>query len=344
MGLPGIQELGCYTLDMDQGTKTTITDAITDFLELTLLSRSENTYRSYRNALKVFQQVLSDQGINSASEDVSKLNANAISWLLAHLKDYTPATEQLYTTATARFFQYLVAEDLADINLHKLNLIVRNRSRRPGQRLPQFPKEDIESVIGYASELSTFNYETEQDRLIALRDAALIITLADTGMRVHEICDLRRGDIDWNEYKAIIIGKGDKQAVIRFSRRAIQSIKAYLNLRAGLDGSTGKALAALPLLARHDKGAGRNVLGISTTTARNIIKQRTKEILGDQAARMISPHSFRHFFVTNVLIGSGGNLKLAQELARHKNIQVTQRYAHLSDDELDEGYHEIFED
>ena len=38
-----------------------------------------------------------------------------------------------------------------------------------------------------------------------------------------------------------------------------------------------------------------------------------------------------------------GILKLAQELARHKNIQVTQRYAQLSDDELDKGYYEIFE-
>jgi site-specific recombinase XerD len=48
--------------------------------------------------------------------------------------------------------------------------------------------------------------------------------------------------------------------------------------------------------------------------------------------------------VTEVLQGSGGNIKLAQKLARHKNIQVTQRYAHLSDDELDKGYYEIFED
>jgi site-specific recombinase XerD len=47
--------------------------------------------------------------------------------------------------------------------------------------------------------------------------------------------------------------------------------------------------------------------------------------------------------VTTVLRGSGGNLKLAQELARHRSIAVTQRYAHLSDDELDRGYHEIFE-
>jgi integrase len=74
------------------------------------------------------------------------------------------------------------------------------------------------------------------------------------------------------------------------------------------------------------------------------VKQRVREALGEQAVGTITPHSFRHYFVTTVLRGSGGNLKLAQELARHKNIAVTQRYAHLSNDELDKGYWEIFED
>ena len=171
----------------------------------------------------------------------------------------------------------------------------------------------------------------------------MILTLADTGLRVHEVCNLRRGDIDWNEYKAIIIGKGDQQAVVRFSSRSIKAIRRYLDLRAELDGASGRPLISLPIFARHDRAAGKKVLPISTTTARNIVKQRVKEVLGEEAALMITPHSFRHYFVTNVLIGSGGNLKLAQELARHKNIQVTQRYAHLSDDELDQGYHKIFE-
>jgi integrase len=58
---------------------------------------------------------------------------------------------------------------------------------------------------------------------------------------------------------------------------------------------------------------------------------------------IITPHAFRHYFVTAVLRGSGGNLKLAQELARHRSITVTQRYAHLADDELDQGYAEIFD-
>jgi integrase len=101
-------------------------------------------------------------------------------------------------------------------------------------------------------------------------------------------------------------------------------------------------LGALPLFARHDKGAGTKVKPITTATGRNIVNERVGQALGQEARGKITPHSFRHYFVTTVLRGSG-NLKLAQELARHANIQVTQRYAHLSDDELDKGYYQIFE-
>jgi integrase len=185
--------------------------------------------------------------------------------------------------------------------------------------------------------------EDPKERLRVLRDRAFLITLADTGLRVHEACGLRRGDIDWNEGRAIIIGKGDQQAVVRFSKRALASLKDYLAARAQLDGASGRPLGSLPLFARHDKGAGKKTKPITTATGRNIVTERVREILGESAVGTITPHSFRHYFVTAVLKGSG-NLKLAQELARHKSIAVTQRYAHLSDDELDKGYWEVFEE
>ena len=114
-------------------------------------------------------------------------------------------------------------------------------------------------------------------------------------------------------------------------------------MRARIDGASGRPLRSLPIFARHDRGAGKKVLPISTTTGRAIVHQRVHEALGGESNENITPHSFRHYFVTTVLRGSGGNLKLAQKLARHRNIAVTQRYAHLSDDELDQGYYEIFD-
>lgn len=323
--------------------KITINEAINAFLESITLSRSENTARTYANAMNAFIQSLENSNITPTEFDISELSEDAITWFANYLKEYSPTTERLYLTAASRFYEYLAAERLIDPNLPRVRMLIRQRARRVGQRLPQFPRNHIETTIEYAINLASRPSEDEMERLRNLRNRAFIVTLADTGMRVHEACALRRGDIDWNEGKALIIGKGDQQAVIRFSRRTLRMLRDYLNARSVLDGDSGKPLASLPLFARHDKGAGKNIKPITTTTGRNIVAETIHSALGPQAKGSVTPHSFRHFFVTSVLHGSGGNLKLAQELARHKNISVTQRYAHLSDDELDQGYWEIFD-
>lgn len=319
-------------------------DAIADYLESVSLSRSQNTARTYTNGMQAFLGSLSAAGRDPESLQASDISEDFIASFAADLKAYSPNTEQLYITAAAGFYEYLAAEKLADINLPRLRMLIKRRSRRAAQRLPQFPKDDIQQVINYAKSLNMAPAEHKRERLGNLRDRAFILTLADTGLRVHEACNLRRGDIDWQESKAIIIGKGNQEAVVRFSSRCLKALRDYINTRAEIDGAYGRSLSSLPLFARHDPGAGSRVEPISTTTGRNIIRQRVIESLGEKAAGTITPHSFRHFFVTEVLQGSGGNIKLAQKLARHKNIQVTQRYAHLSDDELDQGYYEIFED
>src|SRR6185436_16176175 len=116
-----------------------------------------------------------------------------------------------------------------------------------------------------------------------------------------------------------------KQAVIRFTSRAMRALKDYLSLRAELDGGSGKQLTALPLFARHDKGTGKKVKPITPTTGRNIVAERVKQALGSDAEGTHPPHSFRQYLVSKILPASG-NFKLAQALARHENIQITQRY------------------
>jgi integrase len=206
-----------------------------------------------------------------------------------------------------------------------------------------FPRDNMDQILEHMHSKSYAQSASPEENLRNLRDRSFLVTLADTGLRVHEACGLRRGDIDWNEGRAIIIGKGNRQAVVRFSSRSMETLKDYLGARSSIDGATGKPLASLPLFARHDKGAGNKIKPISTTTGREIVADWVKTIIGVEAVGTITPHSFRHYFVTRVLHASG-NLKLAQELARHKSIAVTQRYAHLNDDELDRGYFNIFEE
>lgn len=328
---------------MSSKPPVTTLQAIQSYLDSVRLSRSQNTTRTYTNGMQAFLASYSKLGLDPAERPVSEIDEDFITDFAGDLKAYSPNTEQLYLTAATGFYEYLAAEKLAEINLPRLRMLIKRRSRRAAQRLPQFPRDAIHQVIGYAQSLQLLPTEHKRERLQNLRDRAFILTLADTGLRVHEACHLRRGDIDWQEGKAIIIGKGNQEAVVRFSSRSLTALRDYINTRAEIDGAFGRSLSSLPLFARHDLGAGKRVEPISTTTGRNIIRARVVEALGQDAAGTITPHSFRHFFVTEVLQGSGGNIKLAQKLARHKNIQVTQRYAHLSDDELDKGYYEIFE-
>ncbi len=321
--------------------KLTISQVVDRYLDSVKLSRSQNTFRTYSNAMTLAKRVLKDNEIDPDIEDISELREDSISWIATELKDYSPSSEQCYLTASVGLFEYIAGENILPINLPRIRLLIKQRSRKPGIRLPQFPRDEIEKVISYAQSLSLNDTNDMQNQLIDYRDRAFILTLADTGLRVHEACQLRRGDIDWNELRAAIIGKGNRQAIIRFSSRSIRAIKDYLSLRSQADGASGKSLQSLPIFARHDRSAGKNIKPISTTTGRQIIADRTLECLGKEAVGTITPHSFRHYFVTTVLLASG-NLKLAQELARHKNIAVTQRYSHLANDELDKRYLDIF--
>jgi integrase/recombinase XerC len=326
---------------MNAGQHPTLAVAARSYLETVRLARSRNTHDTYSFAMKAFLDVLAARGL-SADAPVSALGEDAIAWFATSLKNLSPATESLYLQAAKGFFKFLAAENLSDVNLPRLDLLKQQRARRTGIRLPQFPADDIRRLLDYVIKPGYVPASSDGDYLRALRDRAFLLTLADTGLRVHEACLLRRGQIDWNESRAIIIGKGNKEAVVRFSKRALVALKRYLEARSALDGNSGKALRSLPLFARHDKGAGSKIKPISTATGRNIVAERAGQALGDSAAGTITPHSLRHYFVTTVLRASG-NLKLAQELARHASVQVTQRYAHLSNDELDRSYHEIFE-
>ena len=322
-----------HDLTIKQGTQK--------FVNNIELSRSENTARTYSNGLNAYMEMLEDAGIDYES-DISIITEEHVSSFSKYLKNYAPTTESLYINVFKNFLEYLVAENVLNLNMHRVALLIAQRSRKPGVRIPQFPVESIEQVLKYAQTLSDTPGEDEHTKLINLRDGAFLITLADTGLRIHEICGLRRGDINWFTKKAVIIGKGNKQAVIRFSNRSVMAMRNYINERGTLDGSGSSQLSALPVFARHDKGAGKRILPITTKTGRLIVSRRVEECLGKEAVGTITPHSFRHYFVTTVLHETG-NLKIAQEFARHTNISVTQKYTHLANDELDDTYGRIFD-
>ena len=317
----------------------TISQAKAEWLGSVGASRSQATYKTYKTAAAIFEQMLSAEKIKM-SAGVDKLSERHVGKFALFLKDGSIAREQCYMTAINRFYHFLCAEEYASFNMEKVADLIHSRSRRARMRAPEFPMMEIQRVL---KDLGTLpRPASKAGALRLLRDIALILTLADTGLRIHEACNLKRGDLAADR-SAVVIGKGDKQAKIFFTRRSARAINQYLRARLEFDGQTGRPLSSLPLFARHDKAIGRKIEKITPQAGRDIIDKRVAQILGDNLSG-ITPHKFRHAFVTAIMQKSGGNLKLAQELARHSNIQVTQRYAHLSNQDLQIGHRKVFED
>lgn len=331
----------------------TIDESITAFLEdLTNARRSANTIRSYKNGLNNFRTLLLDAGLDPETKSTEEITEQHVRDFLSDLgAEHAKATINLYMAAVRAYIEFLDEQELVpQINTSRLARQLRKRMPRPGRRLPQFPREEIEKVLAYAEQLAAAPADDEQAHLANLRDRAFILMLADTGLRVHEACALKRKDVDWNEGRAVVIGKGDKEAVVRFSTRALEAAKHYLNERSRLDQGSGRQIATLPIFTGHGRsnmkkakdGWEHKFRHMTTETGRAIIRQRVEECLGAELVGQITPHSFRHYFVTIVLHATGGNIRVAQELARHSNISTTQRYTHLVSGELDEAYHETF--
>ena len=288
------------------------------------LDRSAKTVWTYKHALSQF--------VRTVGED-AELNTETYIKFLISLRQKSPSTQRVYRTAVLKLYGFCKAGNWAE-----LQEATQHYTRKPGRRIVNFHRESVEKVITFCESLNENTANSPRQNLEVLRDRAFVLTLVDTGLRISEACSLKRGDIDWLEQRAIIIGKGDKQAVVRFSNRSIQALQAYLRARANVEPNSRTPLASQPLFARHDIRASRKIRPITPGGMWKAIKDRMTEAGVDR--HMVRIHDFRHYFVTMTYLAKG-NLKLSQELARHESISTTNRYAHFGS-EADVAYDEIF--
>lgn len=291
---------------------------------LDTLDLSQNTIAAYRYGLQRFMLIVGED---------APLNVETYETFLVAIKGFSPSTKQIWRSAVLGLYTFCKSGDLAE-----MQGITKHYTRKQGKRMVNFNREAIEQVIDYCSRLS--------GDLPALRDRAFVLTLADTGLRISEACALKRGDIDWQEARAIIIGKGDKQAVIRFSNRSIQAMREYHIACASIEPNTRLPLNSQPVFARHDIRASRKIKPISASGMWTSIKGDPKQGIKGRIEEagvdrnLVRIHDFRHYFVTMTYLAKG-NLKLSQELARHNSIDTTNRYTHFGG-EADIAYDEIF--
>jgi integrase/recombinase XerC len=157
--------------------------------------------------------------------------------------------------------------------------------------------------------LSDENLEVLRDNCAEIRDLSMIDLLASTGMRVGELVKMNREDIDFQERKCVVLGKGNKEREVYFNARTKIHLKQYLAERTdsnpALFVSLNKPHARLAIsgVEVRLRNLGRKV---------NITK--------------VHPHKFRRTLAT-MAIDKGMPIEQVQKLLGHVKIDTTLHYA-----------------
>lgn len=151
------------------------------------------------------------------------------------------------------------------------------------------------------------------------RDKAILEILYATGVRCSELINISVGDIDMTHKTIRVLGKGNKERIVLFGQKAYERLQDYLlHERPRFQQPSDK----LFLNYRHEKLTSRSVQRIL-----EMFRQKLK------IERPITPHKIRHTFATH-LLNKGVDLRVVQELLGHKTLSSTEKYTHVSLEEL----------
>ncbi|MDP2683834.1 MAG: tyrosine-type recombinase/integrase [bacterium] len=250
----------------------------------TLLRRDIELYKAYL--------VSRDRNTASGEKGLKKLNSYSINRMLSALRSY---------------LKYMIDNDYkCPINPQMIRLTKTTKTH------PQVAElVDLTRLIECPS---TF----EKEKHVALRNRAMMEVLFATGMRISELINLNKNQIDPTG-KIFIEGKGRKQRFVYMTDRAKTHIEKYLNSR-------GDNHPALFIPYR-----GRNAASINSRISASNFQRRIKKYREHLKINVpTSAHSLRHGFAT-YLAESGANPAAIQILLGHESLDTTTRYVNASD-------------
>ena len=193
-------------------------------------------------------------------------------------------------------------------------------SARGDQKLPQVQTpSDTAELLSYAA-----TRVREENSPAAIRDWAILETIYATGIRVSEVCSLDTTSIDQQGMTLRVIGKGNKERVVPFTRACLSALQAWL--------SHGRPSLAIPEAGRAlfvgDKGRRIDP---------RVIRSMIHRMCAQAGVRDLAPHALRHTAATHILAG-GADLRAVQEMLGHSSLQTTQRYTHVDAQRLSAIY------
>ncbi len=247
---------------------------------------------------------------------------------------YYASTLSRFTSSTAKHAHEMTTDDIRDY------LAGYSRDGRAGKTTVDNVRRVISSFFSWLEEedyiykspvrrikkirtsrvlkpvYSDESLEELRDSCKELRDLAMVDLLTSTGIRVGELVQLNRRDIDFAARECIVHGKGDKERRVYFDARAKTHLLAYLSKR--------EDDAPALFVSLHKPFKRLKISGVEA---------RLRKLGEDAGVKNVHPHKFRRTLATKA-IDKGMPIEQVQVLLGHSKIDTTLCYAMVDQDNV----------
>lgn len=304
-------------------------DFLNSFLDysITILNKSPNSIKEYNYDLAMFLKYImiyfkqTDEK-DLKNVDISEFSINLlkkitlndihsfVSYLAVDLRA-KPATRARKISSIRIFFKYLTS---------KAHILTENPAQnletpKQGKRMPKYLSlEESRKLLDIAGNEDNRNHE---------RDYAITTLFLNCGMRLSELIGINIPDIEFDECRMTVIGKGNKERTIYLNKACMNAISEYLNVRPK-EGVKLDSRNALFLSERRER--------ISRRTVQQIIEKELRASGLD--TKKYSVHKLRHTAATLMYQYGNVDIRALQELLGHESISTTEIYTHVSNDQV----------
>ena len=305
---------------------------VNSFLDysITILNKSPNSVKEYNYDLNIFLKYMkihfkltNETEFNNISikdfslNTLKKITLDDIHAFLSYLalnQGSKPATRARKISTIRIFFSYLSQK----ANLIDYNPAQNLETPKLDKRMPKYLSlDDSKKLLNVTANENDENKE---------RDFAIITLFLNCGLRLSELIGINIQDIDFNECKLNVIGKGNKERIIYLNKACINAINDYISVRPkeGVKNDSKSSNKALFLSKRKER--------ISKRTVQYIVE---KELLkAGLDTSKYSVHKLRHTAATLMYQYGNVDIRALQELLGHESISTTEIYTHVSNEQV----------
>ena len=288
-------------------------EALFDYkLNLSLVeNKSKKSIEAYMSDLTHYIDYLNQKNINNV-EEITILTVD--NYLNSLTKEYSSNSINRVLASVRSFHKFISLnhESIKDptlyIHTHKHN-----------EHLPIYASVQDLKVL----------FDSFSNSDIDIYHKTILLTLYSCGLRVSELCSLKRNDVHLSEKILKVTGKGDKERIIPIVDACVQQMELYLNL---VRKNWQKKTLSNFFINQYGRVLTRQYV-------HNLIKKKCEEC---NLNPNLSAHSFRHSFASHLLDGNA-DLRIVQELLGHSDIQTTQIYTHIQNKRLVNAYDNAFQ-